>query len=1549
MSRAEVLEQVIKQLGKVAEKGKVLKDDLIEEVGEYLETGTDYISRLGGRDPIDTDTVVRNVFTNKFNRQADLEGVKYKKKGSRKTPEQLVARENFFKEAVQRREQQIRDYIDEDYSFGKALELQQKIFGNLKQGGKPRKDENYNDFLEYLSDVIKNKSNDKESFDKFSLIYDSFIQKSKAERFRGFEEDMLNLNFLKQEDIVSKTDALNILKDKGFSMRGYEQGADNPGYIYSYLSDDMAKVTENYRNEFIKIYNKEPIGRGFSREDYFKYVSENNNFLKNYFEQVGYDVDKKISGITGDLAEFKRVFYDAKNQFPSKIGQFDPGTEKSLNKPRSSEYVADYIPGEVRWTDGSVLERTSQGYKDIQNFKKEVLEFVPQNESAGVIGKNLDQQINRMINKQIINGVDPKIAAENTVKVLKNTNKKTMSPLVDLLSRKTKIQNRVQQARDRGLNNNIVDDISLAHVTDVADDYRLALDIDNLFLAPLKINQKQYNFYDKALRELQGKLQSGVSSPGMSADITNQIDDLGKQLEFEGIVTDVGYGRVGKAKSVDDVAKMYDDQVDFYMAQPEDRLYTADMNTRIQEGAQGPGFAKGGEVDEETGQPIPDISIEFGGDENSGKGAVGGFTPPEPVVDTEEDIGIGEYLTDAYTNVGDSVNEFTEGNMYRLLPKLISKGLSSPGDYADSVLSKVDDYNEMIEQESRKQGSGAARDEKMDDQTSKFAQAMANPVIAGAKVFDFITMPLQKGYENMFSDDDSIYIPFYGEIPADTNFKKAVAAGATVGLTVLEVAALFSPAAIARLGGLATPKIAEIMARHSGKILTTALIGGYELKDPFIFGEGGIIDGIAGFFQDNEGVGAEAEDDLNREIQKEEQRNVEGNQLEYAEGGMVDPLPPEFTGEYAETKLAMGGDPGQFSNPTPSGLEEEIDVGDYLLEPAYESVQDLDNIFDITRQAEDAFETDGGFLDDQAVEVASRKEGLKYIFGEVPNWVRQGKERIQMGIEKILPKTGDELEESLLTRADEIDDGLTPITKSQPGQLFYSKLEAELMQGPKEYKDVEAFKKYYQSRNIPKIEIIDSELERIIEGATKAGQPISREMVLGALKESPIRYVQSKGYGFLSNVLDGEQRGLKYSGYKEYGAIPNTDRERLLFIDPNDLRGDPGRLPPGISPHDWQEPYTIAWSRLSDRQLGGKFTGKTTTFADEIQSDIFQAAQKTAGRLSAKIKYMAQNNVPLDTINNELQRDMMTFFADKGTVYRESLPGSAQLQKELQALMGLQDQLTALKNTPVPEITDEMLEAAQKVRYQQSDIIDNMTEELNLQLVKQLYPNLPFKLRGQWADASIKRDIYEAAYRKFVLKDPNATDFYAVTPANLVTKRYSHSGSSATSQADRVADKDARIKNWVDGGMEGDVAPSQYPGIGMYEFYGGPGADVVTDTGKHYTSEIEKIMKRIAKENNVNLEVLPVRVGDQQVEVFNVVNRETGEILGTGNTGRQADAIANDIIDNSDIKVIVERANQFDTADSFGIELTPEMAEAFKAYMAKGGYVQEEIVRPYGD
>ena len=939
-------------------------------------------------------------------------------------------------------------------------------------------------------------------------------------------------------------------------------------------------------------------------------------------------------------------------------------------------------------------------------------------------------------------------------------------------------------------------------------------------------------------------------------------------------------------------------------------------------------------------------------------GMVGENVLEEPMVD--EETGMLDYLSDkkkqfedltGITKMDEALQDYVEedlgGNPFRAVPVAISKILKIPGAIRDFYVDNQNKVNQTLEenailqeQEGNTEVANQMRSLKSGD---GILGSYNNPITIGGGFLNFMTEPLQEGYENMFTDDDHFYIPFTGKkFMADTAFKKGIAAGATVGLTALEVMLAFNPIKIKAIGRMPPGKARAVLQVGADLLANTgAIIGAYETKESNISDLFSITEEV----RDQMDAVEELEDEREKARQADP-LNPGGPGLIYdnkADGGLVG-LPPEFTGEYAETKLAMGGEPGQFTNPTPSGLEEEIDIGDYLLDAPYESVEDLDNLFDITRSAEDAFQRDSGFLDDQVVEVASRgdalKEGIKYVLGEVPNWVRQGKERVQ----KILPKTGDDLEQSLVTTLDE-----GTVTRTSPGQLFYSRLEAELMQGPKVYESLDAFKKYTQSRNIGKVELFDSELERIIESAQAAGRPITRELVLGALKESPLSKVQSKGYGFLSNSLDGQQRSLKYPGYKEEGAIPNTDRERLLFVDPNDLRGDPGSLPSSVSPHSWEEPYTIAWSRLSDRELGGKYAGKTVTFADEIQSDIFQSAQKTAGKLAAKIKYMADNNVPLSTINNELQRDMMTFFADKGSVYRESLPGAAELQVEMQALMDLQDQLTALKNTPVPEITDDMLDAARNIKFQQNDIIDNMTEELNLQLVKTLYPNLPFKLRGQWADASIKRDIYEAAYRKFVLKDPDATDYYAVTPANLVTKRYSHTGSSATSRGDRAADKAERIKRWVDGGMEGDLAPSRYPGVGMYEFYGGPGADVVTDTGKHYTSEIEKILKRIANENQVPLETLPVKISDYKREVFQVVDRTTGEVLGSGNTGRQADAIANDIIANSDRKVIVKRAEEFDTAPSFGIELTPSRAEAFKAYMAKGGLVEEEILLPYGD
>ena len=934
----------------------------------------------------------------------------------------------------------------------------------------------------------------------------------------------------------------------------------------------------------------------------------------------------------------------------------------------------------------------------------------------------------------------------------------------------------------------------------------------------------------------------------------------------------------------------------------------------------------------------------------------GGLAVTVPLPATEEvdeDTGMLDFLSDARDSVMEKVEdadaaldnfveERLDGNPYRAVPVAISTALKAPGDLADFIIDQREELNNDLEE--RAMSAEEAGDTKLAQRLRRQKVGVigtyANPIVLGGKIFDFLSYPLQEGYERMFTDEDYIYIPGYGKIQADTGMKKALAAGVTLGLTGLEVFSLVKPQYFQLFKQLSPNRIARYL-QHGANFLSQAapFIAGYETKDPMIFGENGLIE----YFKGNQ----EAKDETEKVIQEDTQDPATDVYVPMADGGLMgEDMPLEFleNKNYAQTRLSRGGDPGQFTNPTSLALEEDFDARDILNEPGYESIEELDDLFDITKK-------ENRFIprDDLAVQVAGgRGEGVKYILNNVPEWVRQGKERIKMGVQNILPGTREQ-PPGLPTVIDDTADGLTPLTKQEPGQIFYQQMEAELLQGPKVFKDKQAFFDYMQARNIGKVEVLDSEIERVIDSLTQKNMPITRETLIGVLRESPVRFVQSKGYGFLSDTLDGKQRGLKYSGYKEAGEIPNTSRERVLFVDPKDLRGDPGSVPGSVSQHNWEEPYTIAWSRLSDRDLGGAYAGKTVTFADEIQSDIFQGSQKMAGKLAAKIKYMADNNVPLDKIDDDIQREILAYFGDRKHVFRESLPSAAALKQEYDQLMSLQDQLRELANTPVPEMTDAMIEAAKKVQFQQADVLDNLTQRLNLDLNRYLFPNLPFKLRGQWADASIKRDIYEAAYRKFVLKDPNATDYYAVTPANLVTRRYSHEGTTATPAADRAADKERRIQSWVSGGMDGDIASSRYPGVGMYEFYGGPGADVVTESGKHYTSEIEKILKRIARENNVPLEVLPVRTGDRSAEVFNVVDRNTGEILGSGNTGRQADAIANDIIANSDRKVVVQRAEGFDTTDSFGIELTPSMAEAFKAYMAKGGYVNEEILLPYGD
>ena len=912
----------------------------------------------------------------------------------------------------------------------------------------------------------------------------------------------------------------------------------------------------------------------------------------------------------------------------------------------------------------------------------------------------------------------------------------------------------------------------------------------------------------------------------------------------------------------------------------------------------------------------------------------GGLVEGEEDIVVDEDTGIMDYLTDnpLYNNVIKPIEEARdakteeydlENNPQRVLPVMAGEFLELPGEAYDALPNWLE-------------GEGAILKNLDNPNAPSIALAKAATGLLG-----MATDPVAQLTKNIGDPERITTIPYptwekkedgkyhYKDmqtlkLASDNPVAIGIDSLKAVGLGAAEAILAFSPVKLIKLGrnpGLVKQVGKFIVNDLAGPIL--ALTTAYKAAD---------VIGSEETQQLHEAV-----DTVREKTDKIIDNAAIENTQDAADFGQSQDPGYGFSGDYAKSGWAYGGEvtPGPFSESMQTGLEEEIDIKDLDLGPAYEGFEDLD-IFEEARRE--------GY---EPVEVALN---LNKVVGDVPKWVKQGKERVKMYIDNILPGPNTPETGTDVAIVDDVVENVTPLTRSEPGQIFYHQMEAEIERGPKVYNSAKEVYDFLNARGIGKVEVIDSEIKPMLEKLEGMGQPITREMLLGVVRDSPIRNVKSAGYGFLSDTFDGTERGLKYSGYKEDGIIPDTNRERVLYIDPKDLRGDTGKLPSSVSSHSFEEPYIIAWSRLSDRDLGGAFSGKTVTFADEIQSDIFQASQRVAGRLAAKMRHMADKNIPFDEITNELQRDMLKYFKDKGHVFRESMPSASALKVEYDKLVSLQNQLRELSRTPVPEITDDMLKAAKNVEAQQIAILDGLVDEFNLQLNKQLFPNLPFKLRDQWADASIKRDIYEAAYRKFVLKDPNATDYYAITPANLVTKRYSHQGSTATPQADRIADKKRRLESWISGGMEGDIAASQYPGVGMYEFYGGPGEDVVTESGKHFTSSMEKTLKRIAKENNVKLEVLPVRISSGKREVFQIVDRGTGEVLGVANTGRQADAIANDIIANSDRKVNVKRAEEFDTAPSFGVELTPSMAEAFKAYMASGGYVaDEEIVGAYGD
>ena len=454
---------------------------------------------------------------------------------------------------------------------------------------------------------------------------------------------------------------------------------------------------------------------------------------------------------------------------------------------------------------------------------------------------------------------------------------------------------------------------------------------------------------------------------------------------------------------------------------------------------------------------------------------------------------------------------------------------------------------------------------------------------------------------------------------------------------------------------------------------------------------------------------------------------------------------------------------------------------------------------------------------------------------------------------------------------------------------------------------------------------------------TRLEAPKTKSNIPGLTRERERAQRQVAGlYAEAINKLnrEGVRRGLNQA---DLDVINELSLEQML----TDYGDTLGEISPGLLD---QIDELIVKVRDLDTEIAKGSTVDTSgvvkvAFVDEMQSDIMQKATERKQQLAAALRKIQEEGegTTIEGLNRQA-RQVVDFFEKNKTVFRPLEKTEEEAARIGEKIRGLDERVDEIVRDYIDtrEISQANINELQTLLNDNINSLLNEIIEIDSQTVDKLFPDLPFKNRDEWADAIVKSNLYELAYRKFVLKEADAPEYYAITPSRLVSKRYSFVGDTATPAADRAADKARRIQQFKD---EGTFGASRFKGIGMAEFYGGPKA--VDESGKHYTSTLEKILKKQAKENNSEIVTMPVQTRAGGDDVFKITD-QNGNMVATLTDERQANLV---LERNPNYRVERMRVpDEGSTTPVFAIKITKEMLEPYKTHKAMGGLVQLEDI-----
>ena len=440
---------------------------------------------------------------------------------------------------------------------------------------------------------------------------------------------------------------------------------------------------------------------------------------------------------------------------------------------------------------------------------------------------------------------------------------------------------------------------------------------------------------------------------------------------------------------------------------------------------------------------------------------------------------------------------------------------------------------------------------------------------------------------------------------------------------------------------------------------------------------------------------------------------------------------------------------------------------------------------------------------------------------------------------------------------------------------------------------------WFRSNGIKEGELYDSYIRSYLNKKGKFDRDAGKFMDDEKISFAEIKeLVDTSPTNFLQTVSYSDAAGnLKYgdSG-RQLGYIDGSRTERVLWLDSVDIRGDVGVLPTEVARYEGHGSMRNVTSSPDFAAQGNKLDGEPYVVGWSLGSD-------RVGSLNGRsIKV---------TVADEIQSDFLQKAAQKKSEIKAQIRRYVTEMTDAEQMAGLDELYKRLENVfrPMPATLAQIKQSIEQLQ-RSADIfqgiasmnLDDVTK-LNLEQLgeaatlrdealakinatidsidsRELFPNIPFKDQKDWVDAIIKNDIYNAAKKRFILDENGSITINNDAPAYYAVAP-------------------AKVVKAYRGGMGVELPPNDPSRRGQmvaYDMqYGGPNLNDYT--GQHFTSNTEETLNKIANMKN------------SKVDVGKVVFGANGEV-----------------------------------ADTFIIELTPEMLLPYKAYKKDGGLIKKSIL-----